>query len=146
MGALAFVAGATLLYGHTQKERGRTEVRVAWQQDIMARQAQYEAAMQQQRQQARQTEERNREVIREYESQLADAARSSSTYQRLLREARSEVHRLTTAEDAGTAGTATASATRGDGEIDALLAATLAERDANDAQLAALIDVVEGQL
>lgn len=144
--ALALVAGAILLYGHMLEQRGEARIMAMWQEDIAQRRAVEEATDRWYRAREEATRLENEETINAYKDQLAAADARVGSYERLLREARGEIRRRDAAEAAGAGGIADAPAAPGDGQLDALLAAVLAERDANDAQLAALIDVVKGQL
>lgn len=144
--ALGLVAGAILLFGHLREQRGEARITAMWQEDIAARRAVEEATDRWYRAREEAARLENEETINGYKEKLAAADARVGSYERLLREARGEIRRRDAAEAAGAGGIADAPAASGDGQLDALLAAVLAERDANDAQLAALIDVVKGQL
>jgi hypothetical protein len=140
--AALFIRGRILDYGDARAQAGADAVRVLWEADTAARDA--AAAAQRAENQAR--EERWRvesaRIAHEYQKQVDAAVARGSQYERLLREARDQVHPGGGAADAGAGGAAGPAASAGTGELDALLAAVLVEREANDAQLAALIEVV----
>ncbi len=133
------IAGWINAYGERRELEGRAAVQDLWDEYTLEQER-----LNLTREEAARVH--NEEVKREYEKQVADAMAGRSDYERLLRQARNQISALRAAQAASASGTAAPAAERREAGIDEVLAWRLSECDANDAQLAALIDVVKAQM
>lgn len=146
-GLLALIAWQIHAYGERREQEGRDAVMALWAADTLERDKAASDAIAAARA-AQEAQRKHNEVIEsEYQARLASIAADRDGVERLLREARDQIHRLAAAESTGQRGLdALAGIARRAAEVDRRLVEYDAACRADAVRLQALQDQIRPQL